>query len=1031
MRLKVSLLLSLPFAIIYILSLLTLLSETTHAEDLPASASEIECVHRISPWENGAAAPSNHIEGAAALINDKLYIVSGFDSYDTTLHTSTVTDVYNPATNIWESVDEPRNETPPGRSHIQGAADGQYLWFAGGYVGSHPGPPTREVWRYDTINDEWWQGPNLPERRASAGLVVVGRELHFLGGLSADRQTDYGDHWVLNLDNPDKWQVEPALPRPRNHFQAVAIGHIIYVVAGVTGHDGPHSDRPWLDAYDTITNTWTILADMPKGRSHAEMGTFVLDNRIIIAGGRSEGTVSPDEGQVDRITEYDPETNTWYQIGTLPKNLISPLVFAHDGKIFASLGGVAWNIPQKSTWIANIVMDCGYAPGNPDPAGGIYRVNAGGSALFLNGSTWDEDSHYNGGVAKTFQKPDIAGTENDVLYITERSSNNDDATFSYDFSVDPGMYEVRLHFAEIYWEQTNQRIFDVLIEGQTVLDEYDIVADVGANTAVIKTFSNINVTDDTLNIVFPPATKDKPKISAIEIYLSTCVENPTICQSKPQAVDDAVQVNAGSSIDIAVLSNDLGEGLNLLNYTNPTQGSLEVINTNVIRYTHDGSEVLTDSFTYTIVDALNRQSTGSVSIVIIPANKAPTAEDDAIVVDKGGTATTLKSGATSVLENDSDPEENALTAEVAELPGHGSLILNSDGTFIYTHDGSETTSDSFKYTVMDDQGGEAIGNVSIQINAVPDGETPPGNPEVIYLVNEGEIFPTFTWIPNSNTTNGFYHLVVIRDGTVVIDLWMAAADVCEDSDCAFTPDDTLILGGFINGNYTWWIGAWNGETNNTDWSEGNSFEVAVPAPHLTGTEVNPRQGRPIIRWVNDPNMTWFHIYIGNAHTMSFFNWISRHEITCNEQHCWYKPDINPLAGDYSVWIRGWGPGGFTEGIEGGWQGPIIFTLPDEIPELVTGLTFTVSNPMTFTWVPSERATWYQIWVGTPAPEWQTAHMAWYVLDDLDCDSGMCSVGLASLPSDLLVWYVRAWGPGGFTQSTELDGWTQGKAIPKR
>ncbi len=73
---------------------------------------------------------------------------------------------------------------------------------------------------------------------------------------------------------------------------------------------------------------------------------------------------------------------------------------------------------------------------------------------------------------------------------------------------------------------------------------------------------------------------------------------------------------------------------------------------------------------------------------------APVAVADSIVVNEGGAATVLVGGATSVLTNDTDAENNTLSAVLVSGPAHGSLTLNSDGTFSYIHDGSETTADA-------------------------------------------------------------------------------------------------------------------------------------------------------------------------------------------------------------------------------------------------------------------------------------------------------------------------------------------------
>jgi VCBS repeat-containing protein len=79
----------------------------------------------------------------------------------------------------------------------------------------------------------------------------------------------------------------------------------------------------------------------------------------------------------------------------------------------------------------------------------------------------------------------------------------------------------------------------------------------------------------------------------------------------------------------------------------------------------------------------------------------------------------LNSLATSVLANDSDTDlpSDVLTAVLVSGPTNGSLTLNADGTFSYTHDGSETTSDSFTYRVND---GTVAGNtVTVAITVTP------------------------------------------------------------------------------------------------------------------------------------------------------------------------------------------------------------------------------------------------------------------------------------------------------------------------
>lgn len=86
------------------------------------------------------------------------------------------------------------------------------------------------------------------------------------------------------------------------------------------------------------------------------------------------------------------------------------------------------------------------------------------------------------------------------------------------------------------------------------------------------------------------------------------------------------------------------------------------------------------------------------------ANRPPVAEDDSATVAEGGTVATLDSGETSLLANDTDPEGDDLSVSPTPVsqPAHGVVALNPDGTFAYTHDGSETTADGFEYEVCDD-----------------------------------------------------------------------------------------------------------------------------------------------------------------------------------------------------------------------------------------------------------------------------------------------------------------------------------------
>jgi hypothetical protein len=85
-------------------------------------------------------------------------------------------------------------------------------------------------------------------------------------------------------------------------------------------------------------------------------------------------------------------------------------------------------------------------------------------------------------------------------------------------------YSVRLHFIEPDDKEPGQRVFDVALCGQTVLNDFDIVAEAQSpNIGIVKKFSGIRASDF-VTVSLTPATEDaETTICGIEII----AEKPT------------------------------------------------------------------------------------------------------------------------------------------------------------------------------------------------------------------------------------------------------------------------------------------------------------------------------------------------------------------------------------------------------------------------------------------------------------------------------------------------------------------------
>jgi len=130
------------------------------------------------------------------------------------------------------------------------------------------------------------------------------------------------------------------------------------------------------------------------------------------------------------------------------------------------------------------------------PVGEEMRILAGASRGFVDhaGKLWNADAYFSGGNAVKSQVHHIERTQDPDFYRSSRQGN-----FRYEIPLRPGVYELHLHFAEtVYGPEGTEpggegsRVFSVRANGQSLIDNLDIVADAGASdTADVKVFHDI------------------------------------------------------------------------------------------------------------------------------------------------------------------------------------------------------------------------------------------------------------------------------------------------------------------------------------------------------------------------------------------------------------------------------------------------------------------------------------------------------------------------------------------------------------
>ncbi len=199
----------------------------------------------------------------------------------------------------------------------------------------------------------------------------------------------------------------------------------------------------------------------------------------------------------------------------------------------------------------------------------LYRVNVGGDALIdAAGQGWVADRRHAGGTGwgwhswaeaysgldpmlgsrrKTFDP--IAGTDTPALFGDFRYGRD---ALGWRFAVPDGRYRVELYFVEPWYgragiDARGWRVFDVGINGRTVIDDLDIFAEAGFGRALRKTVE-AEVRGGTLAIDFPEVKAGQAVLSAIAIASRTGAPVPVEAGS-----DLVAPLPAGTAMTIGTL----------------------------------------------------------------------------------------------------------------------------------------------------------------------------------------------------------------------------------------------------------------------------------------------------------------------------------------------------------------------------------------------------------------------------------------------------------------------------------------------
>jgi hypothetical protein len=391
------------------------------------------------------------------------------------------------------------------------------------------------------------------------------------------------------------------------------------------------------------------------------------------------------------------------------------------------------------------------------------RIDAGSSVPYTDpaGVTWGPDSNFTGGGPVVNSSP-VSGTPTPALYDTAHFGPVSGTPLTYQFAVPNGSYIVNLKFDENSFNQPGLRVFNVVINGQTVLPNFDIFARAGALYQAVDAAVPVTVTNGQISIAFVAILRN-PRICAIEI-LSATSPPPSLASISPASgspgavvpvtitganFDTDLVINAGAAIAVTNVS---VVSPSQLNATFTIAPNAVLGSANVVVTSPGGAS---SPFVFTL---------GSTSPSI--ASVSPSSGLQGAVVPVTITGSNFLAGATVAVSNPGITVSNVVigsgTQITATLTIAANAALGSAGITVTTSNG---VSSPASFTVappppglssMTPSSGVQASSVPVTLNGsnfVPGAIVAVSNPGItvsnVNVVNSAQITATFTIAANA------------------------------------------------------------------------------------------------------------------------------------------------------------------------------------------------------------------------------------------------------------------------------------------
>ena len=243
----------------------------------------------------------------------QVYIIGGVNTEQGTYPTTIL--VYNKPDSTWDSIPLPGNSLRGQHAscYVAKFVGRDELWLIGGgvMVGGNVNS-TAQVNVFNIESNQWYSKNPMPTDRLNLACALLDNKIYVAGGMHCiNGVPNYNGLETFEVYDllTETWSILPNMPTKRWGLSITVFDGQIYVFGGRGLVDRPAS----VDVYDPQTNSWSSKANMPTPRY--QLITCLADNKIYAIGGWYSSSSGP---IYNRVEVYEPINDVWTTETAMP-----------------------------------------------------------------------------------------------------------------------------------------------------------------------------------------------------------------------------------------------------------------------------------------------------------------------------------------------------------------------------------------------------------------------------------------------------------------------------------------------------------------------------------------------------------------------------------------------------------------------------------------------------------------------------------------------------------------------------------------